>query len=336
MTLAPKGTIEVVQYSDPLLDEVLAFLKKWTADHPELSDRSAFQWQKYVRSLAILNGRIVGHVAQVPQTMIYRKERLNVGWGASFVLDTSNPIVQAFAGTALLDKVTLNPELKFAAIGIRREIEEPFQRRGFKVVRGPLRMYMRPLDPIKILRYLEKPLWLSPFLKLGNLASFISTKRIDKGIIEIERFEPEWDSVWESFLAECSEFHGERTAGYLNFKLSQPGKQYSSHLYLGATGHPDGYVIYRRATHPIKALCLIKIVDLVGSPEAKRKLASHVMSLANDTDVAGVVSLSSAEDGWLLFRSGMWIKRLFPVALPASINGRMYLSFFDSDLDDLW
>ncbi|TET95306.1 MAG: hypothetical protein E3J26_02995 [Candidatus Zixiibacteriota bacterium] len=328
--------VKLIPYEDQYLEETLALFKRFSPDHPELADRELFDWQKCQRYLALFKGKVVGHMAQIPQTFKSRGTPVEIGWAATLVLDTSNLLVQTFAGTALLDQLTSHSTLKFAAVGIVPEIEQTHRRRGYNVRRDSVRMYARFINTARALDYLNKSsIWSLP-LKIVNLCRRPKAPTDGGEIKSIDRFEPEWDEIWDRLLSEQYEVYPERSADFLNYKISQPHKSYISCIHVNDKGAVDGYIVYRQATHKTKELSLIKICDLVGTKAAQIALLSRAMDYTFESRADGIVGLSSFHDKDTFRKCGLWISRVYPVVLPPEIEGRIHITFFESDLDDLW
>ncbi len=328
--------VKLISYEEQHLGETLALFKRFSPDHPELAEGTLFMWQKCQRYLALFKGKVVGHMAQIPQTFKSRGTPIEIGWGATLVLDTSNLLIQTFAGTALLDKLTSHPTLKFAAVGIVPEIEQTHRRRGFNVRRDSVKMYARFINTTRALGYLNKPLVWSLPLKIANLCRPPKVPA-DKGEVKsIDRFESAWDEIWDGLLSDQYEVYPERSADFLNYKISQPHKRYSCCIHLSDKGATDGYIVYRQATHKTKKLSLVKICDLVGTKTAKTALLARAMEYTFESRADGIVSLSSFRDKDTFRRCGLWVSRVYPVVLPPEIEGKIHITFFESDLDDLW
>jgi hypothetical protein len=336
MVSKPLEGVKLIPYEDQYLEETLTLFKRFSPDHPELVDREIFEWQKCQRFLALFKGEVVGHMARIPQTLKSRGTPIQIGWGATLVLDTSNLLVQTFVGTSLLDKLTNHPSLKFAAVGIVPEIEQTHRRRGYNIRRDSVRMYARFINIAKALEYLNKPsIWSLP-LNIVNLCRRPKVPPDAGEIKSIERFEPQWDEIWDGILSEQYEVYPERSADFLNYKISQPHKSYITYIHVNDKGAIDGYIVYRRAIHKTKELSLIKICDLVGTKAAQIALLSRAMDYTFENLADGIVGLSSFRDKDTFRKCGLWISRIYPVVLPPEIEGKIHITFFESDLDDLW
>jgi hypothetical protein len=106
---------------------------------------------------------------------------------------------------------------------------------------------------------------------------------------------------------------------------------------------PDGYMIFRGARHFTKDMLLMKICDYGGSPKAKQYLFS-LYAQQQSTDLYaqqqsteyGIVALGGVEDRQIFRRAGLWISKPYPIVTHQSITEKMHVTFFDSDLDNLW
>ena len=134
------------------------------------------------------------------------------------------------------------------------------------------------------------------------------------------------------------ELYGARNADYLNYKLAQPTRDYRAFVHRDPAGTVDGYIVFRRARHRARDLDLVKVCDLVGDDRAQRDLLVEVTRFveAEATGTYGIVALSGAADRGVFRSAGLWVARPYPVVVAAPVAGRMRVSFFDSDLDDLW
>jgi hypothetical protein len=332
--------LEIVPFHEKYLPETLTLLRKWSPEHPELGERSLYDWQRCSRYLAWADGRVVGHIAQIAHEFRYANGRPSVklGWGITLVLDMSDDATRKAAGRGLLKACEDAPGVKYAAVGVVPAIEPAYVRRGHQIRRDASAYYARFFQPSKALAYWNKPAALGPLVKLANIIVRPQT-RVRFGTLErITRFLPEWDPMWDKLLKQQYELYGTRNAAFLNYKLAQPNRTYFTLLHRDASGVIDGYVVYRRAKHLVKDMDLVKICDFVGSRTAKRDMFAEAMRLAV-TDAAGtygIVGLSSVVDAPEFRSAGMYVVRPYPVVLAAGIEGRIRVDFFDSDLDNLW
>ncbi len=197
-------------------------------------------------------------------------------------------------------------------------------------------MYARFFRPSKALRYYGKPGILSFPMRFLNLLRPIRKPAAGGSLSEISRFDDSWDIIWEDLLTSQYGVYGERTAAYLNYKMAQPGKTYRAYLHRDPSGKIDGYAVMREARHRTRDLRLLKVCDMVGTEEAKRDLLAEANSLARRLSADGVVALSSCRDEEIMKRAGLWLAREFPVGVRPELAGKMHVTFFDSDLDNLW
>lgn len=331
-----RKAVEIVEFRDQFIDATMNLFERWSPDHPEIARREQLRWQRCKRWVSTFQGNIVGHISVISQKFLLNGQRIKVGWAATLVLDESNPIVQIFSGTGLLDQVCNYPNHLFGAVGVVPEIERTHQRRGFVVDKESIRMYGRFLRPSKTLKYQGVSTAFAPVVSVGN--AMFRPRRLDKAscVKQTDSFESKWDESWNQILRENFAAYGERAAEYLNYKLSQPGKHYTILLNMKDKHTPDGYLIYRVATHNTKDLRLFKICDLVGTKKAKQNLLAKAMVKASELDVDGIIALSSATDKKMYRSAGLWISRRYTVVTSPQIDVRLHLTFFDSDLDDLW
>ncbi len=331
-----KSPIQPIPYEDKYLDQTLSFLAKFSPDHPELGDRGLFQWQRCQRYLAFSRGQIVGHMAVIPQIFHIDGTEKTIGWGATLVLDMSDFAVKTFAGTALLDKIMNDPSYIYAGVGIVPEIEPTYRRMGYVVCRKSAGMYARFFKPGKALKYYGKPGIFAFPMAIMNILKPADTQSENGGLIEITNFEESLDGCWRELLSSQYEAFGQRNASFLNYKMSQPGKEYRAFMHKDRLGKIDGYIILRQARHNTRDLHIIKICDLVGTSSAKRDLLSMAVSMARKIGVDGIVAVSSRRDESIYKRAGLWLGREFPIGVRPELAGKMHLTFFDSDLDNLW
>jgi hypothetical protein len=332
--------VRVVPFEARYLDETLAMMRRWSPDHPELAERSLYEWQRCKRYLAIAGEKVVGHIAQFAHEFRYadRRPPVRIGWGITLVLDMSDDATRKAAGRQLLKACEDAPGLHYAAVGVVPAIEAAYLRRGHRLSREDNRYYARFFAPTRALAYWGKPTWLAPALQLGNALIRPRTRAIEGTNARIERFDPAWDSIWDAQLRARFELYGKRDADHLNYKLAQPARDYRAFVHRSRTGTVDGYVVFRRARHRARDLDLVKVCDLVGGDAAQRDLLTEVTRFAA-TDAAGtygIVGLSGTADAPAFRSAGLFVARPYPVVVAADVPGRMRVSFFDSDLDDLW
>lgn len=329
----------ITEFKNSQFAELLLFLRRWEPNHPELHDGKILRWQRCNKFVAMHEGRIVGYIGQIPHDFKYGKPSgrdgiEHFGWGVTLVLDLSNDNIRKNAGRELLAKCENNPPLLFAGVGVVPAIEEPYKRRGHQIRRDYCNMYARFENPKKALRYLSKPAYYASLIKIAN-----QFKRawigIDEDLIEdvswIDKFDSNLDYMIGSILYDQYELYGMRNARYLNYKLTQPNREY--YVFRHVTG---GYMIIRKANHPTKDLTLIKVCDLVGSDRVKQQLLRLAMKYLYHAKADGIVTLGSAKDKKLYRSVGMYISKPYPICLHKSIRAKVHVSFFDSDLDNLW
>ncbi len=332
--------VEIIPFDAKYLADTLALLRKWSPDHPELGEKSLYDWQRCTRYLALAGGRVVGHIGQVEHEFRYADGRppVKLGWGITLVLDMSDDATRKAAGRQLLKACEDAPGLKYAAVGVVPIIEPAYHRRGHQIKRDASNYYARFFEPGKALKYWNKSAALGPLMKLANAVLRPQT-RIRYGTLErITRLLPEWDAIWDNVMKQQYELYGKRDAAFLNYKLAQPNRQYFSFLHRDRSGAIDGYIVYRRARHLVRDMDLVKICSFVGSRTAKRDMFAEAMRFAvNDaTGTYGIVGLSSVRDGPEFKSVGMYVVRPYPVVVAAGVEGQIRVDFFDSDLDNLW
>jgi hypothetical protein len=330
----------IIPFDPKYLDETLAMMRKWSPDHPELGERSLYDWQRCTRYLALKDGKVVGHIAQMPHEFRYADGRPSVmlGWGITLVLDTSDDATRKAAGRGLLKACEEAPGLKYAAVGVVPAIEPAYLRRGHQIRRDSSNYYARFFRPTKALAYWNKPVALAPLLHVANAVMRPRTV-VRFGTLEpITAFSSEWDGVWAGLLREQYELYGKRDAEFLNHKLAQPNRRYSAFLHRDASGAIDGYIVYRRARHLVRDMDIVKVCDFVGTRAAKLDMLAEAMRFAirDARGTYGIVGLGSVVDAPLFRSTGMYLSRPYPVVLAAGIEGQIRVGFFDSDLDNLW
>jgi hypothetical protein len=336
----PKVDVRVIPFDVKYLDETLAMMRQWSPDHPELGERSLYDWQRCARFLAMHEGRVVGQIGQIAHEYRYADGRpsVRIGWGITLVLDMSNDDVRKAAGRQLLKACEDTPGLKYAAVGVVPIIEPAYLRRGHQLGRDACRYYGRFFNPLKILAYWNKPAALAPVVSAANLVMRPRTRARFGTLERIAQFRPEWDAAWDALLKGQYELYGVRTAEYLNYKLAQPNRTYFAFLHRDGLGAIDGYVVYRRAKHRVKDLDLVKICSFIGTRTARLDLFAEAMRYATQEAAGtyGIVGLSSALDAPEFRAVGMYVARPYPVVLAAGVEGKIRIDFFDSDLDNLW
>jgi hypothetical protein len=332
--------LTITPYEPKHLDATLDLLRTWSPDHPELAERSLVDWQRCMRYLAWADGKIVGHIAQVTQEFRYADGRPSVrlGWGITLVINMSDDSVRKAAGRGLLKACEEAPSLRYAAVGVVPTIEPAYLRRGHQIRRDGSNYYARFFQPGKALAYWGKPPALDPLVRLANVVWRPRTAARFGRLEPITEFHADWDPVWDRLLRAQYEFHGRRDADYLNYKLAQPHRQYVARAHFDASGTLDGYIVYRRARHRARDMDLVKICDFVGTEPAKRDMFADAMryALHEAPGTYGIVGLSSMGDAPVFRSAGMYVARPYPVVLAAGVEGRPRVTFFDSDLDDLW
>lgn len=333
--------VRVIPFDEKYLDETLAMMRKWSPDHPELGERSLYEWQRCRRYLALAHDdRVVGQICQIAHEFRYADGRppVMLGWGITLVLDMSDDATRKGAGRQLLKACEDAPGLKYAAVGVVPNIEAAYLRRGHQLKRDSSNYYARFFDPAKALAYWNKPAALAPAVKAANLIFRPHTRTRNGTLEQIDRFRPEWDATWDDLLKSRYELYGARDAEFLNYKLAQPNRDYRAFVHRNQHGEVDGYIVYRRARHRVKDLDLVKICDFVGTPAANQELFVEAMRYATEDapGTYGVVGLSSVIDARLFRSAGMYVVRPYPVVVAAGVEGRIRVDFFDSDLDNLW
>ena len=332
--------VEVIPFDEKYLAETLAMMRKWSPDHPELGERSLYDWQRCTRFLALSDGKVVGQIGQVAHEFRYADGRppVKLGWGITLVLDMSDDATRKAAGRQLLKACEDAPGLKYAAVGVVPLIEPAYLRRGHQIIRHANNYYARFFAPAKALAYWNKSRALAPALVVAN-ALLRPRTRLRHGTLErITRFLPDWDGIWDRLLKEQYELYGMRDAAFLNYKLAQPNRTYFTCLHRDRAGQIDGFVVYRRAKHHVRDMDLVKVCALVGAPTARQDLLAEAMRFAREEarGTYGIVGLSSVKDAPAFRSAGMYVTRPYPVVLAAGITGDVRVDFFDSDLDNLW
>lgn len=332
--------VEIIPFDARYLGETLALLRQWSPDHPELGEQSLYDWQRCSRYLALKAGRVVGHIAQIAHVFRYADGRppVRLGWGITLVLDMSDDETRKAAGRGLLKACEDAPGLKYAAVGVVPAIEPAYLRRGHQIRRDANAYCARFFRPGKALAYWKKPAVLGPLMKVANGVRLPRTQVRFGALEAIAQFRPEWDDTWDRLLKQQYEVYGERDAEYLNYKLAQPNRTYFTHLHRDSSGTVDGYIVYRRARHLTRDMDLVKVCDFVGSPTANADMLAEAMRYALDDapGTYGIVGLSAAVDVDAFRSTGMYVVQPYPVVLAAGVAGRPRVSFFDSDLDNLW
>lgn len=328
--------VEIQDFKENQMDELLALLTKWSPEHPELGEGDIVKWQKNYRFVAMHEGKIVGYIGQIAHDFKYGKNSgkegvEHIGWGVTLVLNMSDPQIRKQAGRGLLTRCENNPPLQYAGVGVVPAIEEPYKRRGHLIRRDCSNMYARFITPSKALRYMNKPSVYAPLLKVANAFCPRHKSTSREKVEKITNFKSEWDEKWDNLMSRQHELYGIRNAEFLNYKLTQPHRDY--HVYIHAD---DGYIVFRQAKHRTRDMNLVKVCDLVGTEKAKVDLISLAIDFAYQVKAYGVVALGSTDEEKTYKKAGMCIKRPYPVTVRPHITAKMHISFFDSDLDNLW
>jgi hypothetical protein len=333
--LSSMGPVQIIRFDNRYARDTLGFLAANNPDHPELGDRELFEWQDCARYLALMKGRVVGHMAIIPQVFSCDGKPLAMGWGSTLVLDMNDFAVKTFAGVGLIEVCFDDPSYIYAGVGIVPQIEGAYKRKGYVLCRGSAKMYARFFRPAKAFAYYEKPQILSMAIRVANLVTPIRGKA-GGPIREIAKFDAAWDGRWQELLARRYAVFGSRTAAFLNYKMSQPHKRYYAFMHDDGRGEPDGYIIFRQARHNTKDLNIVRICDLVGTDVARGDLIARALAFAAEIGVDGVVAVSSTRDRGFFRKSGLWLEKDLPIGLKPELACKIHLSFFDSDLDNLW
>lgn len=333
--------VRVVPFEARHTEPVLDLMRRWSPEHPELAERSLLEWQRCARFVALRGEDVVGQICQVAHEFRYNDERpsVQVGWGITLVLDMSDDATRKAAGRQLLAACENADGLKYGAVGVVPTIEPAYLRRGHRLTRDSSAYFARFFRPGKALAYWKKPTFVAPAVHVGNLFHRPQGPSGAERTERIERFDAAWDATWDRLLRARYELSGTRTADYLNYKLSQPRREYHTRVHRDAEGTVDGYLVWRRAKHLTRDLDLVKICDFVGTDAALDALLPEAVRFARDEQARGtygIVALSAMRDAPALKRAGLWVRRPYPVVLAGGTEGAIRVSFFDSDLDDLW
>src|SRR5258708_19478901 len=114
-------------------------MRQWSPDHPELGERSLYDWQRCTRYLALSEGKVVGQIGQVTHEFRYANGRppVKVGWGITLVLDMSDDATRKAAGLQLLKACEEAPGLKYPPLASVPAIDPPYLRPAHQIVRDP-------------------------------------------------------------------------------------------------------------------------------------------------------------------------------------------------------
>ncbi len=329
--------VEIKELLPEQKQDLMDFLREWCPDHPELSKGDIFDWIIADNFVALNDGKIVGYLSHLHQNVIRGGETFKVGWGTSIVINMSDNDIRKQAGRGLLTKAEEN--LPYFGVGIIPTIVEPYKRRGHFVRDDGSMMYARFLQPKRALQFLGMNKALAIPLKIINLVFRMHTPpRPMENISTITSFDKAHDPIWEKYLKE-HEMYGERTAEYLNHKLKQPDRDYSCRISKSrVTGEVDGYIIWRFAKHGAKDLSVFKICDLVGSETAKRNLllTANLYLKESGRKPDSIIAMSSKKDRHIYRYAGMYLAKPYLYMTPPRYDSKMHITFFDSDLDNLW
>jgi hypothetical protein len=332
---------EIKEFKQEELDELLEFFKKWAPDHPELGEGNITQWQKGYHFVSRYKGKIAGYITQIPQVFKYgytaqKKGIENIGWGVTLILDMSGDDQRASLRRSaitheLLSKCENNGRLIHCGTGMIPEILETYRRRGMIIRSDCVNMYARFFNPRKAVSYLGKPAYYNlPIILLNNILP-AKNKFNCKNMLPAKKFDKSQDKLWDNLLSQQYKLYGIRSSKYINYKLSQPNRNYQVYF------HSDGgYIIFRIADHRIRDLRIVKVCDLVGNDRIKVELLKIAINYAIKNNVYGIVALSSKRDFQIFRKVGMYIKSPYLIALRPPITAKMHVTFFDADLDNLW
>ncbi len=323
----------------------LDFLREQTVEHPELADAALHKWQRADRFVVIHENKVVGYVGQIPQEFRGSDGQVfKFGFGTALQPDmTHGDDLRKASGRALLYVLENNDPWRFAGAGMIPSVIPVYERRGHTIKREDVKMYARLFKPDRVLQYFQsKATWshwrkgaLIAFpIRVANAIMPLRTKH--RGIESINAFLESWDGIWKRYLDEQYDLFHVRNAEYLNHKLAQPKREYISAIHKSGDGTVDGYIVFRLARHPKGVLNLLKICDVVGSPEAKVELMSFANSHTVGEDLDGITAMSSQRDQGLFRKAGLYVAKPYPILLPKGVDKEVHVSFFDSDLDNLW
>lgn len=318
--------IRVEKYHKSKTKELSEFLTIHAPRHPEIWDCKMINWQKGNKFLAFNGNKIVGFIMQINQKFT---KGYNIGWTTTIILNRNNKIIQALAGDALLKEVEkLTPHA--GAVGVVDYIVEPYKKRGYDVRHDCSNLYSRFLNPSKGLKFLGYNKMLSPVLMLLN--SLFRVKKSDENVVkyQFEQIEKFKDTciTWMSRL-NIYGVYSIRNKEYLNWKLSQPNKKYIAIM----NRLSSEYMICRVAQHPVKDFIALKICDIVATD--KTDFIAYAIKMAKALRVDAIISLDSQLDEDVYKKCGMYMKKKYPIAIKG-IKEKMHITFFDSDLDNLW
>jgi hypothetical protein len=342
--------MKATEVTPDLMGQVVQFLKEQCPDHPELADSNRFKWQRSKHWVALDDdGRIRGYIGQICETFCIGSIRKECGFAIDVIPDTlSGDAIRKESGRLLLK--TAEDNLPYTGVGIVPGIIPVYERRGHIVRREDARMYIRPIRPKAVIDYIRsKATWghvnakkiMIPFLTVANWIYPREPFREPEvvagdsagrgGMRRIERFDPKDDPTWLKWLSNRYGMFAKRDADYLNYKLEQPYRKYNVFIHENERHEADGYIVWRQAVHPTTGFTIIKIGDLVGS-DAARNAAVATVPMEGDA----VMALGSALDRDFYRRAGLWLSIPYTVVIPPGHEEKVHVSFFDSDLDDMW
>lgn len=327
--------VYVEPYTDDRRADLLRFLTEHCSEHPELGEGTIVDWQKCDRWIAVLTGEIVGYGALIKHDFKYSSGEIQkIGWGVSLVLDMRNDDTRKAAGRGIFRQFYKEDDYKYAAVGVVKEIEGFYKRTGCELRKNGNRMYARLFKTGNTLVYTKKTRLLNPLIKAGNI---LMPPKIHHPfrLHKMKSFNPWLDSIWEEYLERDYLFYGTRTADFLNYKISQPNKDYQ--IWATSKGNLlNGYIIFRMSMNKVKDLKLVRICDLVGDRRAKPNLIAQAVKYAKDNDVDGIVAIDSSVDRKTYRKAGLWLSRPYLTVVRPEIKAEMRVSLLDSDLDNLW
>ncbi len=315
--------IEIEKYHISKTKELSDFLTEHAPRHPEIWDCTMINWQKGNKYLALMNGKIVGFIMQINQQF---SKGYEIGWTTTIILNRKNKIIQALTGDALLKKVESLTSYP-CSVGVVDNMIEPYKKRGYNVRYDCSRLYSRFLKPSKGVKFLGYSKVLTIILSFLNMIFRIKSLRQNQFIEQISKFDKTYDS-WESKLNIYS-VHGIRNKEYLNWKLQQPHKKYIAIK----NNRNNEYMICRVAQHPVKDFVALKICDIVATD--KTDFITYAIHIAEELGVDAIISLDSQLDSNAYRKCGMYMEKKYPIAV-RGIDKKVHVTFFDSDLDNLW
>src|SRR2546430_9282651 len=83
--------VAIIPFDEKYLAETLAMMRRWSPHHPELGERSLYDWQRCSRYLALAGGKVVGPIGKIDHEFAYANGPPPGKLGGGFTLGPALP-----------------------------------------------------------------------------------------------------------------------------------------------------------------------------------------------------------------------------------------------------